>query len=64
MGGVAPIPWRSHEAEAVLIGKPLDAAAVSQAAEEAMKPAHALRDNAFKVDLSRVIIRDALLKLA
>ncbi len=64
LGGVAPVPWRSHEAEAALIGKPLDAATVAQAAEEAMKPARPLRDNAYKVDLSRAIIRGALMRLA
>jgi hypothetical protein len=29
-----------------------------------MKPAHPLRDNAYKVDLCRAIIRSALLRLA
>ena len=64
LGGVAPIPWRSKEAEAALVGKPLDQANASLAAAEAMKPAQPLRDNAFKVDLSRAVIRGALLRLA
>jgi len=64
MGGVAPVPWRSHEAEAALVGKSLDASTAREAAEQAMKPAHALRDNAFKLDLSRAIIRETLLRLA
>jgi xanthine dehydrogenase YagS FAD-binding subunit len=64
MGGVAPIPWRSHDAEAALIGKPLDSASVAHAAEEALKSARPLRDNAYKVDLSRAILRGALMKLA
>jgi xanthine dehydrogenase YagS FAD-binding subunit len=64
MGGVAPIPWRSREAEAALTGKLLDAAAAAEAAEHAMKAAHPLRDNAYKVDLSKAIIRGALLRLA
>ena len=34
MGGVAPIPWRSREAEAALIGKPLDASTAAEAADQ------------------------------
>ncbi len=64
LGGVAPIPWRSHDAEAALIGKPLDSASVAQAAEEALKTARPFRDYAYKVDLARAIIRGALMKLA
>ena len=64
MGGVAPIPWRSRDAEAALIGKSLDAVSAAQAAEEAMKPARPLRDNAYKVGLSKAVIKGALLRLA
>jgi xanthine dehydrogenase YagS FAD-binding subunit len=64
LGGVAPIPWRSKEAEAALVGKPLDAQTAARAAESAMIPARPLRDNAFKVDLSKAILRSALLRLA
>ena len=64
LGGVAPIPWRSREAETALIGKPLDASSAVEAAEQAMKPAHALRDNAYKLDLSKAIIKGALMRLA
>lgn len=64
LGGVAPIPWRSKEAETALVGKPLDAASAALAAEEAMKPARPLRDNAYKVDLSRAVLKGALLRLA
>ncbi len=48
MGGVAPIPWRSREAEAALVGKPLNETSVSEAAEQAMKSARPLRDNAYQ----------------
>jgi len=63
MGGVAPIPWRSREAEAALIGRPLDATTAAQAGDKAMEPAQPLRDNAYKVALSRAVIRGALLRL-
>ncbi|OFW39781.1 MAG: hypothetical protein A3J28_09010 [Acidobacteria bacterium RIFCSPLOWO2_12_FULL_60_22] len=64
LGGVAPIPWRSKEAEAALVGKSLDQASAALAAEKAMEPAKPLRDNAYKVDLSRAVIKGALLRLA
>jgi xanthine dehydrogenase YagS FAD-binding subunit len=64
LGGVAPIPWRSREAEAALVGKPLDAASAKQAADKAIERARPLRDNAYKVDLVRAVIQGALLRLA
>lgn len=64
LGGVAPIPWRSREAEAALVGKPLEAGSAKQAADKAIEPARPLRDNAYKVDLARAIIQGALLRLA
>ncbi|MBI4464647.1 MAG: xanthine dehydrogenase family protein subunit M [Acidobacteria bacterium] len=64
MGGVAPIPWRSRDAEIALIGKPLDSSSVALAADIAPKAAAPLRDNAYKVDLARAVIRGALLRLS
>jgi xanthine dehydrogenase YagS FAD-binding subunit len=64
LGGVAPIPWRSQEAENALIGKPLDAQSAQLVAETAMIKARPLRDNHYKVDLSKAVIRGALLRLA
>jgi xanthine dehydrogenase YagS FAD-binding subunit len=53
MGGVGTKPWRSHEAEAALLGKPVDAAHFRTAAEAALKDAKPRTDNAFKVELAR-----------
>ncbi len=64
LGGVAPIPWRSKEAEAALVGKPLNESTAREAADAALKPAHPMRDNAYKVDLTRNILHGALMKLA
>ncbi|MBI4442013.1 MAG: xanthine dehydrogenase family protein subunit M [Acidobacteria bacterium] len=64
LGGVAPIPWRSREAEAALVGQPLNEATATLAADKAMQPAGPLRDNAYKVDLSKAVIKGALLSLA
>ena len=53
MGGVGTKPWRSHEAEAALMGKSVDAAQFRAAAEAALKAAKPRTDNAFKVELAR-----------
>ena len=53
MGGVGTKPWRSHEAEAALMGKPANAATFSAAAEAALAKAKPRNDNAFKVELAK-----------
>ncbi len=53
MGGVGTKPWRSHEAESALMGKPANAAAFKAAAEAALAKAKPQTDNAFKVELAR-----------
>jgi xanthine dehydrogenase YagS FAD-binding subunit len=63
MGGVGTKPWRSHEAEAALMGKAVDTAHFRTAAEAALKNAKPRTDNAFKVELAkRCLVRT--LKLA
>jgi xanthine dehydrogenase YagS FAD-binding subunit len=63
MGGVGTRPWRSHEAEAALAGKPADTANFRRAAEAALAGAHPRTENAFKVELAqRCLVRT--LKLA
>jgi xanthine dehydrogenase YagS FAD-binding subunit len=53
MGGVGTKPWRSHEAEAALMGKAADAATFRKAAEAALAQAKPRTDNAFKVELAK-----------
>jgi xanthine dehydrogenase YagS FAD-binding subunit len=53
MGGVGTKPWRSHEAESALMGKPANAATFKAAAEAALAKAKPQKDNAFKVELAR-----------
>ncbi len=60
LGGVAPKPWRCPEAEKLLKGKKLTAALISQAAEAALAGAKPLGKNAYKVPLTRVLVRRAL----
>ena len=60
LGGVAPKPWRSREAEAVLHGKKFSPALANQAAEAALAEARPLSKNEYKVPLTKVLIRRAL----
>jgi xanthine dehydrogenase YagS FAD-binding subunit len=60
LGGVAPKPWRSPDAEAVLKGKKFTPTLANQAAEAALKGAQPLSQNAYKVPLTKVLVRRAL----
>ena len=64
LGQVAPIPWRSREAEAVLQGQVLDRALANQAGEAAVQGAKPLSRNRYKVQLARVAVHRALLAAA
>jgi xanthine dehydrogenase YagS FAD-binding subunit len=58
MGGVGTKPWRSHEAEAALLGKPASAEHFRRAAEAALAGARPRQDNAFKIELAkRCVVR-------
>ena len=58
LGGIATKPWRSHEAERLLIGKPATAQTFRAAADAALAEARPRRDNAFKVTLAkRTLVR-------
>jgi xanthine dehydrogenase YagS FAD-binding subunit len=62
LGGVAPVPWRVREAEALLEGQALTPELAAQAAERAMAGAAPLAHNAYKVPLARELARRALLE--
>ena len=64
LSGVAPVPWRSAEAEQALVGKPLDAATAGAAAAAAVKAAVPLAENGYKVPLVRGILEETLIALA
>ena len=53
LGAVAPIPWRSQAAEAVLKGKPITEQVAAEAADAAVKNAVPMSDNGYKVQLAR-----------
>src|SRR6267378_3876276 len=60
LGGVGTRPWRSHEAEAVLAGRPANDANFRKAAEAAMRGAKPQSENGFKIELARRCLTHAL----
>jgi xanthine dehydrogenase YagS FAD-binding subunit len=64
IGYVAPVPWRSAEAERALIGKSISEDAAKAAAEAALQNATPLSHNAYKVQLAKVALKRAILKAA
>jgi xanthine dehydrogenase YagS FAD-binding subunit len=64
LSGVAPIPWRSPAAEQAIVGKPIDQASVSAAAEGAVKGAVELVENGYKIPLVRGIVEETLTSLS
>jgi xanthine dehydrogenase YagS FAD-binding subunit len=61
LSGVAPIPWRSHEAEAVLRGATLTSALADRAGAAAVSTAKPMAKNAYKVPLTRNTVKLAVL---
>lgn len=64
LGGVAPVPWRVAKAETLLVGSRLGADVIARAAEAALEGAEPLSQNAYKVPLTRTLVRRALSSLA
>ena len=52
-GGLAPMPWRSAEAEAALVGKPAGTEAFEAAADALLREARGYGHNDFKIVLAR-----------
>jgi xanthine dehydrogenase YagS FAD-binding subunit len=64
LGGVATVPWRARDAEAVLTGQPLDDATLARAADAAFAGAVAHAHNAFKIPLGKQTLVRALRETA
>lgn len=64
LGGVAPVPWRVPAAEALLVGKTLDAATITAVSEEALRGAEPLSENGYKVPLAKGLLVRLLRSLA
>jgi len=63
LGGVAPLPWRSRSAEAVLEGRRLTPAIIEAAAAAAVEGADPLEHNGYKVALVQKGVGEALAQL-
>lgn len=63
LGGVAPVPWRAPDAEKFLVGKPLNAGTLAEAAKLALQGAQPLEKNAYKIPLTQTLVRRALAKV-
>ncbi|HTG16423.1 MAG TPA: xanthine dehydrogenase family protein subunit M [Blastocatellia bacterium] len=64
MGHVAPVPWRSKEAEAALVGKAVTEATAKAAGDAAVAGAKSLGRNGYKIQLARVAVKRAILEAA
>ena len=64
MGGVGTKPWRSPEAESALVGAIVNEATFTAAAETALQGAQPYTHNAFKIDLAKSTLVQALLTTA
>jgi len=63
LGGVAPAPWRSQEAERAIVGAPLTAETAARAGVAAAQGAQPLEQNGYKVELVRAAVEESLLAL-
>ncbi len=64
LGGVGTKPWRSPEAEQVLVGARANEETFARAADAAMRAASPRRHNHFKVELAKRTLQDALKTVA
>jgi xanthine dehydrogenase YagS FAD-binding subunit len=64
MGAVAPVPWRSQDAERALVGRPLNEATAVAAGEAAVREAKPLTRNGYKVQVCRTAVKRAVMRAA
>jgi xanthine dehydrogenase YagS FAD-binding subunit len=64
MGAVAPVPWRSPEAEQALVGKAITEDTAAAAAEAALQSARPLSQNAYKIQVAKTAVKRAILRAA
>jgi xanthine dehydrogenase YagS FAD-binding subunit len=64
LGAVAPVPWRSEDAERALVGKPLNEEAAIAAGEAAVKAAKPLSGNAYKIQIAKTAVKRAVMQAA
>lgn len=64
LGAVAPVPWRSPEAESALVGKTINEDVAQAAGSAAVANAKSLSRNGYKIQLTRVAVKRAVLAAA
>src|SRR5438093_1116018 len=64
LGHVAPVPWPSPEAEQALAGKTVSEDVADEAGKAAVSKATPLSKNAYKIQLTRVAVKRAVLAAA
>jgi xanthine dehydrogenase YagS FAD-binding subunit len=64
MGGVAPTPWRSPEAESALTGKTINEDVAQSAGRAAVANAKDLGHNGYKIQIAQVVVKRAILEAA
>jgi xanthine dehydrogenase YagS FAD-binding subunit len=60
LGGVGTKPWRSPEAQAALVGQPVNQTSFRNAAEAALRDAKPQSENGFKIELAKRCLTYAL----
>ncbi|HMA80275.1 MAG TPA: hypothetical protein VKR81_05270, partial [Candidatus Binatia bacterium] len=63
LGGVATFPYRCPEAEALVVNQSMSEELAAAAAEAALERAKPLRMNSYKIDLTKTLLRRALMSL-
>jgi len=61
LGAIAPIPVRTTDVEQAIKGKVIDATMAAEAAEVAMTDARPLSMNAYKVEITKTLVKRAIL---
>jgi xanthine dehydrogenase YagS FAD-binding subunit len=64
LGGVAPIPWRLPKVEQLLAGQHITPELAAKAGEAAIEGARPLSKNAYKLPMTKALVRRTLLELA
>jgi len=64
LGGVAPVPWRVPASERLLTGQRITDEVAMRAADAAVVDARPLQKNAYKVPMTRNLVRRTLVELA
>jgi xanthine dehydrogenase YagS FAD-binding subunit len=64
LGGVAPVPWRLPEVEKLVAGQRITPELAARAADQAIVGARPLEKNAYKIPLTKGVVRRTILELA